>query len=234
MGEKSIFEKLFEINVNEHIEKKDGLVYLSWPYAWAEVKKKFPDATYKIRLFGERQLPYVFDENVGYMVFTEVTIDGLTHMMWLPVLNSANKTMKAESYTYDTRFKKGIQVEPATMFDINKALMRCLVKNLAMFGLGLYIYSGEDLPEIETEKISAKDATILKNVVKHFDEPDKLYAMLLKKYNVSSFKELTAKQRVEILEGLNQLERNHEIKSDDRIYDPRDTKRQAEAENLPN
>ncbi len=120
------------------------------------------------------------------------------------------------------------------MFDINKALMRCLVKNLAMFGLGLYIYSGEDLPEIETEKISAKDATILKNVVKHFDEPDKLYAMLLKKYNVSSFKELTVKQRVEILEGLNQLERNHEIKSDARIYDPRGTKGQAEAESLPN
>lgn len=234
MGEKTIFEKLFEVNVNEHIEKKNGLVYLSWPYAWAEVKKKFPDATYKIRLLGERQLPYVFDENVGYMVFTEVMIDGLTHMMWLPVLNSANKTMKSESYTYDTRFKKGLQVEPANMFDINKAIMRCLVKNLAMFGLGLYIYSGEDLPEIETEKISAKDATILKNVVKHFDEPDKLYAILLKKYNVSSFKELTIKQRVEILEGLNQLERTHKIKSDDRIYDPRGTEGQAEAESLPN
>lgn len=232
MGNKTVFESLFEVNVNEHIEKKDGLSYLSWPYAWAEVKKKFPNATYKIRLFGENQLPYIFDENVGYMVFTEVTIEGLTHMMWLPVLNGSNKTMKSESYTYDTRFKKGIQVEAATMFDINKAIMRCLVKNLAMFGLGLYIYSGEDLPEIEVEKISAKDATILKNVVKHFDEADKLYMMLLEKYKVRSFKELTVKQRTEILEGLNQLERNHEIKSDDKIYDFWGTEGQTKAQIL--
>ena len=65
--------------------------------------------------------------------------------------------------------------------------------------MGLYLYSGEDLPEIETEKISIKDAKILQNVAKNFNEPDKLYATLLRKYNVSSFRELTAKQRVEIL-----------------------------------
>ncbi len=76
---KSIFETLFEINVNDHIEKKKDLSYLSWPYAWAEVKKKYPNATYQIHLFGEKQLPYVFDENVGYMVFTDVTINDLTH-----------------------------------------------------------------------------------------------------------------------------------------------------------
>ena len=145
---KSVFETLFEINVNDHIEKKKDLTYLSWPYAWAEVKKKYPSATYKIHLFGEKQLPYVFDENVGYMVFTDVTINDLTHTMWLPVMDSANKTMKSASYTYSTKFKKDIPVEAATMFDVNKTIMRCLVKNLAMFGLGLYIYSGEDLPEI--------------------------------------------------------------------------------------
>lgn len=161
-NKKSIFETLFEINVNEHIEKKKDLMYLSWPYAWVEVKKKYPDANYKIHQFGEKQLPYVFDESVGYMVFTDVTINGLTYIMWLPVMDGANKAMKSEGYTYDTKFKKDIRVEPATMFDINKTVMRCLVKNLAMFGSGLYIYSGEDLPEIETEKITAKDASILK------------------------------------------------------------------------
>ena len=78
---KSIFETLFEVNVNAHLENKNGLSYLSWPYAWAAVKKRFPDATYKIHQFGEAHLPYDFDEGVGYMVFTEVTIDGLNHMM---------------------------------------------------------------------------------------------------------------------------------------------------------
>lgn len=136
---KSIFETLFEINVNDHIEKKKDLTYLSWPYAWAEVKKKYSNATYKIYLFGEKQLLYVFDEGVGYMVFTSVTINDLTHSMWLPVMDSANKAMKSEGYTYDTKFRKNIPVEPATMFDVNKTIMRCLVKNLAMFVLGLYI-----------------------------------------------------------------------------------------------
>ena len=90
-------------------------------------------------------------------------------------------------------------------FDVNKSIQRSLTKALARHGLGLYLYAGEDLPEIEIEKISVKDAKILQNVVRNFDEPDKLYATLLKKYNVSSFKELTVKQRVEILDGLNGL-----------------------------
>lgn len=202
---KSVFETLFEINVNDHIEKKKDLTYLSWPYAWAEVKKKYPSATYKIHLFGEKQLPYVFDENVGYMVFTDVTINDLTHTMWLPVMDSANKTMKSTSYTYNTKFKKDILVEAATMFDVNKTIMRCLVKNLAMFGLGLYIYSGEDLPEIETEKISIKDANILKDIIRKIDDGDKIYTMILNRYKVKSFRDLTGKQRSDILAGLQEI-----------------------------
>ena len=202
---KSVFETLFEINVNDHIEKKKDLTYLSWPYAWAEVKKKYPNATYKIHLFGEKQLPYVFDESVGYMVFTDVTINDLTHTMWLPVMDSANKTIKSTSYTYNTKFKKDILVEAATMFDVNKAIMRCLVKNLAMFGLGLYIYSGEDLPEIETEKISIKDANILKDIIRKIDDGDKIYTMILNRYKLKSFRDLTQKQRSDILAGLQEI-----------------------------
>ena len=202
---KSVFETLFEINVNDHIEKKKDLTYLSQPYAQAEVKKKYPNATYKIHLFGEKQLPYVFDENVGYMVFTDVTINDLTHTMWLPVMDSANKTMKSTSYTYNTKFKKDIPVEAATMFDVNKTIMRCLVKNLAMFGLGLYIYSGEDLPEIETEKISIKDANILKDIIRKIDDGDKIYTMILNRYKVKSFRDLTQKQRSDILAGLQEI-----------------------------
>ena len=91
------------------------------------------------------------------MVMTEVTIEGETLGMWLPVMDGANKAMTATSYSYKgnawvngKKVEVDKTVEAATMFDINKTLMRCLTKNLAMFGLGLYIYAGEDLPEVDT------------------------------------------------------------------------------------
>lgn len=142
----SVFENLNAINVNGHTEKKNDLTYLSWTWAWAEVKKAYPDAEYSIMKFNG--LPYVYDDKTGYMVYTTVTIEGLTHEMWLPVMDGANNAMKAQPYTKKTRYKE-FTVEAATMFDINKSIMRCLTKNLAMFGLGLYIYAGEDLPESE-------------------------------------------------------------------------------------
>lgn len=149
----SVFDDLNGLNINGHTEEKmvsgNKLTYLSWPWAWAEVKKRYPDAHYDIWK-NERNLPYVYDPLTGFMVYTSVTIDGITHEMWLPVMDGANKAMKAEQYEYTTRFGKKC-VEPASMMDINKTLMRCLVKNLAMFGLGLYIYAGEDLPETEKE-----------------------------------------------------------------------------------
>ena len=142
------FKKLYEINVNDKTETKEGLTYLSWAWAWAIVKLECPDATYNIKRF-ENGLPYVYDANTGYMVFTDVTIDGTTHEMWLPVMDSHNRAMKSEPYTITTKYGKEIRVEAATMFDINKTIMRCLVKNLAVFGLGLYIYAGQDLPDVD-------------------------------------------------------------------------------------
>lgn len=133
------FEKLSAINVNKHVEKKKDLTYLSWAWAWSEVKKACPDATYKI---GETD----YDDALGFMCHTTVTIEGETLEMWLPVMDGANKSMLKRSYTYSTRFGDKT-VESATTFDINKTMMRCLVKNLAMFGMGIYIYAGEDLPE---------------------------------------------------------------------------------------
>ena len=155
MSETNRFIELSSINVNDKTEQKNKLTYLSWPFAWAEVKKRCPDATYNIKRF-EHNLPFVFDEKVGYMVFTDVTIDGLTHEMWLPVMDGANAAMKDKPYQYQVmQWQNGKKVSvtkdcaAADMFDINKTIMRCLVKNLAMFGLGLYIYAGEDLPEGE-------------------------------------------------------------------------------------
>jgi hypothetical protein len=148
------FKKLNAINVNDRTEiKKNGkteLTYLSWAWAWAEVKKVYPNATYEIETF-ENNLPYVYDEKTGYMVFTNVTIEGINHRMWLPVMDGANKAMKSEPYEYETKYNGTKIVETATMFDINKTIMRCLTKNLAMFGLGLYIFAGEDLPESEEQ-----------------------------------------------------------------------------------
>lgn len=134
-----IFKTLNAINVNENTEKKGNLTYLSWAWAWTKVKEVYPDANYKIKTYGELNKPYLYDEDLGYMVFTQVTIEDTTHEMWLPVMDFKNKAMM-----------KG----QATMFDINKTIMRCLTKNLGMFGLGLYIYAGEDLPvEVETDRV---------------------------------------------------------------------------------
>lgn len=150
---KTDFEKLYEINVNDKTEKKEGLTYLSWAWAWAEFKKVHPDATYEVKKF-EGGIPYAYDENTGYMVYTSVTVDDLTHEMWLPVMDSHNKAMKNKPYEVKTKYSS-FTVKPATMFDINKAIMRCLTKNLAMFGLGLYIYAGEDLPEPDDDIVEA-------------------------------------------------------------------------------
>jgi hypothetical protein len=145
---KSIFETLSAINVNDKVEKKSNLTYLSWAWAWGEVKKTFPSAVYDVVFDTNTNKPYFYDENLGYMVMTSVTIEGQTLEMWLPVMDGANQAMKAHSYEYTTRY--GVKtVDAATMFDINKTLMRCLTKNLAMFGLGHYIYAGEDLPEVD-------------------------------------------------------------------------------------
>lgn len=139
------FQELYSLDVGKYVEKKQGLSYLSWSYAWAEFKKIYPDATYEVKK-DESGRCYFGDEQIGYMVYTSVTAGGLTYEMWLPVMDNNNKAMKLNAYTYSTRGGEK-NVEAVSMFDINKAVMRCLVKNLAMFGLGLYIYASGDLPE---------------------------------------------------------------------------------------
>ena len=187
--QENIFEKLSKINVNGHTEDKNGLTYLSWVWAWSEIKKIYPDADYKILKF-ENNLPYVYDENTGYMVFTEMTIDNKTYEMWLPVMDGNNKAMLNRPYIYkvkeyaDGKFTGNYvekEVLPATMFDINKTIMRCLVKNLAMFGLGIYIYAGEDLPEgydisiEEAEKVMVTFGKHKGKTLKEIKETDENY-----------------------------------------------------------
>lgn len=148
----SVFATLSAINCNDHTEQKNGLTYLSWAWAWGIVKSYYPSANYEVVEYGGR--PYLHDANLGYLVTTKVTIDGETIPMSLPVMDGSNKAQKHLAYTYKTKFAEK-SVEAATMFDINTAIMRCLTKNLAMFGLGHYIYAGEDLPKsVETRSIS--------------------------------------------------------------------------------
>ena len=122
------FEEAYAVNVNDKTEKKGNLTYLSWAFAWAEFKKLYPEATYKVDQFNGAFCSG--NEKTGYMVRTEVTAGEQTYEMWLPVMDMRNNAILSPKMT-----------------EINKSIMRCLTKNLAMFGLGLYIYAGEDIPE---------------------------------------------------------------------------------------
>lgn len=135
--EVSVFETLNAINVNDKIEKKNGLSYLSWAYAWGEVKKIYPDANYIIyeRETVNGPINYFTDGRTCW-VKTGVIISSIEHIEQLPVMDYKNKS---------------IPLNNITSFDVNKAIQRSLTKALARHGLGLYIYAGEDLPEESTQ-----------------------------------------------------------------------------------
>lgn len=141
--ENNYFIELNKIDVSDKIEKKNGLSYLSWAYAWGELKKRFPNATYKIY---ENTLPngyvvnYFTDGKTSY-VKTSVTVNDIEHIEELPVMDYRNKSIPLESMT---------------SFDVNKAIQRSLTKAVARHGLGLYIYAGEDLPEQEQKEAPKK------------------------------------------------------------------------------
>lgn len=133
----SIFEILNAVNVNDNTEQKNGLTYLSWAWAWAEVKKVVPNAVYTIY---ERDTEFgpvnYFTDGKTCWVKTGVTLDGLEHIEELPVMDFKNKS---------------IPLNAVTSTDVNKAIQRSLTKACARHGLGLYIYAGEDLPECEKD-----------------------------------------------------------------------------------
>ncbi len=149
------FNKLYATDCSKHIEKKDcgngrSLSYLSWAWAWAEFASVYPDAVIEV-VKNEHGLPY-FASPIGIMVYTRVTAGGVTREMWLPVMDASNKAMRLESYEIQTfnKYKKCWEskvIAGADMFDINKTIMRCMTKNIALFGIGLSIYAGEDIPQ---------------------------------------------------------------------------------------
>lgn len=123
----SAFARLYAINVNDSVEKKAGFSYLSWPFAVAQLRLADPSATWEVRRFDG--LPFLITE-AGVFVEVAVTVQGVTLSQIHPVLDGRNRPLLSP-----------------TAFDINTSIQRCLVKAIALHGLGLYIYAGEDLPQ---------------------------------------------------------------------------------------
>lgn len=147
------FARMSSINVSEHIERKGGFAYLSWPFAVAQLRLADPTAFWEVRRFDG--LPYLMTET-GCYVEVAVTVQGITLSQVHPVLDGRNRVIIAP-----------------TAFDINTSIQRCLVKAIALHGLGLYIYAGEDLPQIGTEPAANDDG---KNAGAAPTEPTKLPA----------------------------------------------------------
>ena len=150
---KNYFEILNAINVSDKIEKKNNLSYLSWSYAWQEVKKLHPEANYKV--FETAEGCIYWTDGKTCWVKTGVTINNIEHIEYLPVMDFRNKSIPANAIT---------------SMDVNKAIQRSLTKAIARHGLGLYIYAGEDLPDGEEEKLSRSDAKQLKGLAEGVQE----------------------------------------------------------------
>ena len=173
------FKLLNSIDVYEHVEKKNNLSYLSWAWAWAELKKVFPDATYTIYENNEGW-NYFTDGRTGW-VKTGVTVNGIEHIEYLPIMDFRNKSIPLESIT---------------SFDVNKAIQRSLTKAVARHGLGLYIYAGEDLPETT---VTAEEAAALMTLLKGKFTDEQIEKTLEEGYKVKKVEELSGKQYAEIL-----------------------------------
>ena len=165
MSENNYFTALANINVNDKTEKKNNLTYLSWAWAWREIKKQHPDATYTI--YENKDGWNYHTDGRTCWVKTGMMVQGIEHIEYLPVMDYRNASISADK---------------VTSFDVNKAIQRSLTKAAARHGLGLYIYAGEDLPEDEEQKIEpAGKRTITNEVLARGQQID----ALIKKYNMS-------------------------------------------------
>ena len=176
------FIELNSIDVSDYVETKGGAVklnYLSWAYAWGEIKKRYPTANYT-----------VYENNDGWNYFTDgrtawvktgVTINGLEHIEYLPVMNNSSKS---------------IPLKDVTSFDVNKAIQRSITKAIARHGLGLYIYAGEDLP-IDTPKEEPLPVTA--EQLNRFEELGVKLDGVLKKYGIKQITQLTMDEANEII-----------------------------------
>ena len=194
------FTKLNDVNVNDKTEKKGNLTYLSWAWAWGEVKKQFPDATYTVY---ENKDGWIYHtDGKTCWVKTGVTVNGIEHIEYLPVMDFKNNS---------------IPLEKVTSYEVNKTIQRSLTKACARHGLGLYIYAGEDLPECEdkpeekpAEKPAENPAPVkIKLTPMWVSELEALIAradvdmtVILNGFGVESLDDITEKQAISLKKSL--------------------------------
>ena len=173
-------ETLIKTNVNDHVEKKNGLSYLSWAWAWAEALKADPKATFKVEMFGDK---CYMEINGTAMVWVTVTMFDKPMSCQLPVMDFRNKA-----------------IPNPDAFAVNTAIMRCMTKALSLHGLGLYIYAGEDVPEepkkiITTPNQGAQDNVSEQDMEELRDLADLLNEMVI--VEPSEAKELVTNQNLD-------------------------------------
>ncbi|MED4447402.1 DUF1071 domain-containing protein [Bacillus cereus] len=180
MKTENYFSKLAQIDCTEHVEKKGRFSYLSWAWAVKKLREVDPTATWEVKRFDG--VPYL-KTDCGYFVEVEVTVQGLPLSQIHPILNNQNKPI----------------AEPNS-FDINTSIQRCLVKAIALHGLGLYIYAGEDLPEIQEPMITAQQVGAIKLNIKKLATLRKVDEEAIKGHlNIKDVAELTLKQAEDAL-----------------------------------
>src|SRR5690625_2690139 len=197
MSDTNYFTELAKINVSEHVEKKGRFSYLSWTFAVNELRKKHPDATWEVKRFDNK--PFMQTE-LGYLVEVGVTVNGIELSQIHPVLNNRNQP-----------------IENPSTFDINTSIQRCLVKAIALHGLGLYIYAGEDLPT-EFDPITPEQIGIIKTKSSEFAEVrGGTIGQVYKALEIGSLESLSTVQAKQAITQLDQwLEK---VKKDDDTKD---------------
>lgn len=205
------FTELNGINVNDKTDNKGGLTYLSWAWAWGELKKKHPDAVYTV-YENDKGWNYHTDGRYAW-VKTGVTVEGIEHIEYLPVMDYKNKSIPADRIT---------------AFDVNKTIQRSLTKAIARHGLGLYIYAGEDLPDENDGLANDRPSVTAEQTKKNISEEQQANANMQKKvtkreavtldgmirsarvdinevlahFNVKSLEEMTKKQYAQCIKML--------------------------------
>lgn len=183
MTTENYFSKLAQIDCSEHVEKKGRFSYLSWAWAVKKLREVDPTATWEVKRFDG--VPYL-KTDCGYFVEVEVTVQGLSLSQIHPILNNQNKPI----------------AEPNS-FDINTSIQRCLVKAIALHGLGLYIYAGEDLPEIQEDPVSSQQVGVIKLNIKKLATLRKVDEDTIKGHlSVTEITELTKTQADEVIKKL--------------------------------
>lgn len=188
MMDRNIFSELASVDCSEHIEKKNGFSYLSWPFAVEQLRKHCPTATWEVKR-NDNGEPF-FITQCGVFVEVAVTVNGVTLSQIHPVLDNRNKP-----------------VDSPSAFDINSSIQRCLVKAIALHGLGLSIYAGEDVPrdvvqarKAEAEKpIKAEQAGYLRGLIDEVGADEK---KLCAHFKIERLEQLPAARYDKVVEGL--------------------------------